>query len=331
METPVFIHLFIHETDTAISSQSVNYERVSVLLSLVSLSLFPRDHLQYRPKLIGLVFKLLLWPKYSSSRLGIGAIRKILNWGFQNTSNLLRLLISGLRKLSLKLEGRNLKCTFLNFEHHIMRYSLCLCQASVRQSRTVPPAAAAQVSQVAPSAVGLAMIKAEWAAQIASLGQEIPRSCNVQSSDSPCCPAWAPKQWLPSSASSLQQHIGFPHNAQEWCEVQNYPGVFEDPQVNLLWLGEQGKWSRNNDCCWWQSHGLPCLNDLKLPSHVSRLKPLLTPAQKLRRLSWGRKRANWRKKRWNRVLWTDETHIEFWTNTHRIKIKRTFQISTFQL
>ena len=65
-------------------------------------------HLQYRPKLIGLVFKLLLWPKYSSYRLGIGAIRKILNWGFQNTSNLLRLLISGLRKLSLKVEGRNL-------------------------------------------------------------------------------------------------------------------------------------------------------------------------------------------------------------------------------
>ena len=45
MGTPVFIHLFIYETDTAISSQSVNYERVSVLLSLVSLSLFPRDHL----------------------------------------------------------------------------------------------------------------------------------------------------------------------------------------------------------------------------------------------------------------------------------------------
>ena len=37
--------------------------------------------------------------------------------------------------------------------------------------RTVPPAAAAQVSQVVPSAVGLASIKAEWAAQIASLNQ----------------------------------------------------------------------------------------------------------------------------------------------------------------
>ena len=68
--------------------------------------------IQYRPKLIGLVFKLLLWPKYSSYRIGIGVNRKIMNWGFQNTSNLLRLLIPGPRKLSFKLEGRNLKCTF---------------------------------------------------------------------------------------------------------------------------------------------------------------------------------------------------------------------------
>ena len=68
--------------------------------------------IQYRPKLIGLVFKLLLWPKYSSYRIEIGVNRKIMNWGFQNTSNLLRLLIPGPRKLSFKLEGRNLKCTF---------------------------------------------------------------------------------------------------------------------------------------------------------------------------------------------------------------------------
>ena len=61
-----------------------------------------------------------------------------------------------------------------------------------------------------------------------------------------------------------------------------------------------------------------CLKDLKLPSRVSRLKPLLTPAQMLRWLSWGRKRDHWRKKHWNRVLWTDETHIKIWTNTHRI-------------
>ena len=66
-----------------------------------------------------------------------------------------------------------------------------------------------------------------------------------------------------------------------------------------------------------------CLKDLKLPSRVSRLKPLLTQAQKLRWLSWARKRAHWRKKRWNRVLWMDETHIEIWTNTHRSrKVRR---------
>ena len=82
-----------------------------------------------------------------------------------------------------------------------------------------PAAAIARGSPVAPSAVGLASIKAKWAWQIASLGQEIPRSRNVQSSDSPCCLAWAPKQWSPSSPSSLQQHKGLrPHNAQEWCE-----------------------------------------------------------------------------------------------------------------
>ena len=85
-----------------------------------------------------------------------------------------------------------------------MCYSLYLCQATVRQSRTVPAATTAQVSQVAPSAVGLASIKAEWVAKIASLGQEIPRSRNVQSSDLPWCPPWALKQ----SPSSLQQHKG---------------------------------------------------------------------------------------------------------------------------
>ena len=69
-------------------------------------------YLQYRPKLIGLLFKPLLWLKYASYRLGNGGIWKSLNCWFRNTPNLLRMLISGLRKLSLKIKGWNLKCAF---------------------------------------------------------------------------------------------------------------------------------------------------------------------------------------------------------------------------
>ena len=46
--------------------------------------------LQYRPNLIGLLFKPLLWLKYASYRLGNGGIWKSLNCWFRNTPNFLR-------------------------------------------------------------------------------------------------------------------------------------------------------------------------------------------------------------------------------------------------
>ena len=68
--------------------------------------------IQYRPKWIRLLFKMLLWLKHASYRLGNCGIWKSLNCRFRNTPNLLRLLISGLRKLSLKIKVWNLKCEF---------------------------------------------------------------------------------------------------------------------------------------------------------------------------------------------------------------------------
>ena len=48
----------------------------------------------------------------TSYRLGNGGIWKSLNCWFRNTPSLLRMLISGLRKLSLKIKGWHLKCAW---------------------------------------------------------------------------------------------------------------------------------------------------------------------------------------------------------------------------
>ena len=116
-----------------------------------------------------------------------------------------------------------------------MRYSLCLCQASVRQSRTVPPATAAQVSQVAPSSVNLASIKSR-----VSRADCVTRSGDPKESQ---CPelgfavvyALSPET-IPFIAPTVQRSppsaLTMLKNGVEAKTIQ--AGGFEDPQDHLL-------------------------------------------------------------------------------------------------
>ena len=51
---------------------------------------------------------------------------------------------------------------------------------------------------------------------------------------------------------------------------------------------------------------------LGLGSGVAVKKPFLTAAQRERRVRWAQAHKNWSKRRWNQVLWSDESHIELW-------------------
>ena len=51
-------------------------------------------------------------------------------------------------------------------------------------------------------------------------------------------------------------------------------------------------------------------------SFVSPKKPMLTPDQVEFRDDWGHYLKGWGRKRWNGVLFSDETHIEIWRNTY---------------
>ena len=51
--------------------------------------------------------------------------------------------------------------------------------------------------------------------------------------------------------------------------------------------------------------------ELGIPSLAAK-KPFLTNAQKECRLDWALRKRNWSARKWARVLWSDETHIELW-------------------
>ena len=48
---------------------------------------------------------------------------------------------------------------------------------------------------------------------------------------------------------------------------------------------------------------------LGLGSGVAVKKPFLTAAQRERRVRWAQAHKNWSKRRWNKVLWLDKSHI----------------------
>ncbi len=70
--------------------------------------------------------------------------------------------------------------------------------------------------------------------------------------------------------------------------------------------------------------------ELKIPSCVAAKKPFLTEHQKARRLAWALKHRHWGRKKWARVMWSDETHIEQWTGgqTQR-RVRRSSSVSRY--
>ena len=70
--------------------------------------------------------------------------------------------------------------------------------------------------------------------------------------------------------------------------------------------------------------------DLGLPSRIAAVKPHLTDAQKLRRLDWAQRRRAWSKRRWRKILWSDETHIELWKGfRHGLRVRRSSSVSRY--
>ena len=63
-------------------------------------------------------------------------------------------------------------------------------------------------------------------------------------------------------------------------------------------------------------------SELGLKSFVAPKKPMLTPDQVEFRDDWGHFHKGWGKRRWNGVLFSDETHIEIWRDTYRTRSVR---------
>ena len=61
---------------------------------------------------------------------------------------------------------------------------------------------------------------------------------------------------------------------------------------------------------------------LRLKSGVAVKKPFLTDTQKERRVRWAQAHKNWSKRRWNQVLWSDESHIEMWAGGLSGRVRR---------
>ena len=52
--------------------------------------------------------------------------------------------------------------------------------------------------------------------------------------------------------------------------------------------------------------------DLGMPSRKAATKPHLTSSQRIRHLDWAQRRSWWTQRKWRKILWSDETHIEMW-------------------
>ena len=71
--------------------------------------------------------------------------------------------------------------------------------------------------------------------------------------------------------------------------------------------------------------------ELGLPSRIAAKKPHLTEFQKEHRLDWSLDKLRWPGRRWARVLWSDETHIELWKGfQHKAaRVRRSSSISRY--
>ena len=70
--------------------------------------------------------------------------------------------------------------------------------------------------------------------------------------------------------------------------------------------------------------------DLGLPSRTAAVKPFLTDTQKVRRLDWAQRKRAWSQRRWRKILWSDETHIELWRGfRHGLQVRRSSSVSRY--
>lgn len=70
--------------------------------------------------------------------------------------------------------------------------------------------------------------------------------------------------------------------------------------------------------------------DLAIPSRIAAVKPFLTDTQKVRRLLWAQGKRTWSQRRWRKILWSDETHIELWRGfRHGLRVRRSSDDSRY--
>ena len=70
--------------------------------------------------------------------------------------------------------------------------------------------------------------------------------------------------------------------------------------------------------------------DLGIPSRKAAVKPHLTSSQRIRRLDWASRRRRWTQRKWRKILWSDETHIELWRGfRHGLRVRRSSSISRY--
>ena len=59
-----------------------------------------------------------------------------------------------------------------------------------------------------------------------------------------------------------------------------------------------------------------------LQSCAASKKPLLTDAQRVRRVAWAKSHRRWSTKKWNSVLWSDESHVEIFLGGFNSRVRR---------
>jgi len=64
------------------------------------------------------------------------------------------------------------------------------------------------------------------------------------------------------------------------------------------------------------------LRDKGLMGRISARKPLLRPANKVKRLQWAKEHVRWTPAQWERVLWTDESKFELFGSKRRVYVRR---------
>ena len=70
--------------------------------------------------------------------------------------------------------------------------------------------------------------------------------------------------------------------------------------------------------------------ELGIPSRMTATKPHLTEAQRERRLDWAQRKRTWTQRKWRKILWTDETHIELWRHARGgLRVRRSSSVSRY--